>query len=251
MAFGKLRANVYEGKIMKVSRIHQIEITSRCNLKCRYCVHPKMGRPKIDMSMDIFNTAVRKAKQCVEYHGQVELNLAGIGESTMHPDFIDMVGIARSMVGWDTLITITTNGVALTEDMVKGLVKYRPTIFVSMHRPEKAGPAIELLKRYNMLQGVSADPSIAAIDWAGQVEWHVSCRKDIPCPWLTNGQVMVMADGNVTTCCLDGEGDGIIGHITDDMATWEVKPYSLCKDCHHIVPATSINQNYSQKVIAL
>jgi len=29
-------------------QIHQIEITSRCNLRCKYCVHPHMERAKVD-----------------------------------------------------------------------------------------------------------------------------------------------------------------------------------------------------------
>ena len=220
---------------MRVTRIHQLELTSRCNLRCRYCVHPKMPRPKVDMTWDIFHKALAKVVRCIG-HGQCELNLAGIGESTMHPDFAEMVGLARTACGPTVMLAIATNGVSLTRDMVKAIAPYRPSVWVSMHRPEKAGPAIELLKEYGILNGVSADPSIAAMNWAGKTNWHVSCNTSTPCPWLSEGRVMVMADGRVTTCCLDGEGTGVIGHVSDDMSEWDLQPYDLCADCHHTVP---------------
>lgn len=46
---------------MKLTAIHQIEITSRCNLRCRYCVHPHMGRVKEDMEPATFAKALNIA----------------------------------------------------------------------------------------------------------------------------------------------------------------------------------------------
>ena len=106
-----------------------------------------------------------------------------------------------------------------------------------MHRPEKAGPAIEIAKKYGMLHGVSADPSIASMNWAGKVDWHVSCPESTPCPWLHQGMVMVTSDGFVTQCCLDGDGLGVMGHISEDLDAMIVRPYTLCDKCHHTVPA--------------
>lgn len=218
---------------MKIHAIHQIEITSRCNLRCRYCTHPKMKRPKEDMEVETYIKALEWVARFVKEGTQKELNLAGIGESTMHPDFIHYVEMAREIVGDDCMIALATNGVALTEEIAQALMINDVWTWVSLHRPEKAGPAVEMLKKYDVLKGVSADPSVAAIDWAGQVNWHTSAQtKGEPCQWLVFGRVMVMADGRVTQCCLDAEGRGIIGHVTDDLTEIKTGPYELCDTCH-------------------
>ena len=217
-----------------IQRIHQIEITSQCNLRCKYCVHPKMKREKLHMKLETFKKAIELAKHCVAKYGQTELNLCGIGESTMHPQFIEFLAYAREQLP-STALVIASNGVKLKEEQVAAMQKYNLNYFVSLHRPEVAGPAIELAKKYNVLRGISADPSIAAIDWAGQVDWHTSSPPS-QCPWLTNQQVMVTADGNLTSCCLDGDGVGIIGTVDSDIEKLEVVPYSLCKDCNHTIP---------------
>lgn len=224
---------------MKVTRIHQIELTSKCNLACKYCVHPKMPRPKEDMDWVTFEHALIKVKYCMVKYGQNELNLAGIGESTMHPAFAQMFKHARRYLGQNIKLVIATNGVSFTEEIAQEIAEYDPWVWVSLHRPEKAGQAVEIAKRYGMLKGVSADPSVAAMNWAGQTDWHVSCNTETPCPWLTNGMAMVMSDGRVTTCCLDGSGDGVIGYVTDDINDLEVQPYSLCENCHHAIPETA------------
>lgn len=226
---------------MKVIRIHQIEITSRCNLACRYCVHPKMTRPKGDMLRDVYQRALELAKHCVNKFGQMELNLAGIGESTMHPLFIEYLHMAREAVGPRCRIVLATNGIALTKAQAQALQSINADVWVSMHRPEKAGPAIEMLKQYDVLKGISVDPSVAAIDWAGQVDWHVSTKVNEPCPWLSEGQVMVTSMGDLVTCCLDGDGKGIVGNVWDELKTIQVNPYELCTTCHLQVPIACVS----------
>lgn len=219
---------------IKISSIHQIEITSRCNLRCRYCVHPKMPRDKIDMSEAIFSRAIDWAVRFVREGTQRELNLAGIGESTMHPKFIQFLEEARFRLGWGVDLTMATNGLLMTEAMAKQIAPYRPRVWVSLHRPERAGPAVEALKKAGILAGVSADPSLAAIDWAGQVQWHTSHQPGMTCGWVTTGRAFVMSDGRVGTCCLDGKGDdGVLGTIFDDLTEMRLAPYSLCKTCSY------------------
>ncbi len=220
----------------KVISIHQIEITSRCNLRCRYCVHPHMGRSKEDMTTEVFTRSLEMVHHCYVKYGQVELNLCGIGESTMHPQFEEFVAMARKALPRIKLV-VATNGILLDEKKAAMMRRYKVMTWISLHRPEKAGPAVEIAKKYGILFGVSNDPSTAAINWAGKVDWHVSASKTVPCPWLTVGTAMICADGSITTCCLDGEGDGIIGTIEDDIDTLRVEPYSLCDSCHHVVPS--------------
>jgi hypothetical protein len=220
--------------VFRVSAIHQIEMTSRCNLRCQYCTHPKMPRPKMDMDDRTYRRSLDLAAACYAARPEHinELNLAGIGESTMHPEFVRNVMWAREAMGWDVGIVVATNGLLMTREMAKAIAPARPAMFVSLHRPEKAGPAIEILKEFNLLHGVSADPSIAAVDWAGQVKWKVSAVKGGRCPWVIDGRVFVMADGRVSRCCFDATGEGVIGSIFDDIEPMQTSPYSLCAKCH-------------------
>jgi hypothetical protein len=213
-----------------VRELHQIEITSRCNLRCVYCVHRSMPRSKADMADDVYEAALGWASHFVKTGSQRSLNLAGIGESTLHPDFVRYVHWAREAVGDGCDLVLATNGLLMTDDVADAIAPARPQVFVSLHRPEKAGPAIEALKRAGILAGVSADPSVAATDWAGQVKWHRSAAPRA-CMWVKGGQVFAMSDGRLTTCSFDGQGEETLGSVFDDLTQLRTRPYFLCPSC--------------------
>lgn len=214
-----------------LTNIHQIEITSRCNLRCRYCVHPKMARPKLDMDEATFVRSLMWVRLFRARNTQGQLNLAGIGESTMHPEFVRYVFMAREALGEAHDLILATNGLLVTDEMARAIAPSRIRVWVSLHRPEKAGPAVEALKRAGILAGVSADPSIAATDWAGQVQWHKSAPQGRACPWVRGGWCIVLADGRVSRCCFDGSGVGVLGNVHSDLNLIETSPYVLCRTC--------------------
>lgn len=218
-----------------VRDIHQIELTTRCNLRCQYCPHPHLPRPKIDMEWETFEAALRLVAHYVAQGTQTELSLTGIGESLLHPRFIEMVAAARDVIGPNRPLVVTTNGLLLTDKMCADLAPYHPQVFVSLHRPEKAGPAVENAKRHGILAGVNSSAAISAFNWAGQVKWHVSAPR-IQCEYLRSGWAVVLVDGRVTTCCLDASGAGVIGSVNDEPDSLMLKPYSLCGECHMEVP---------------
>lgn len=211
-----------------------------------------MHRAKLDMEEGVFLRALEHVKYGVRHHGQRELNLAGIGESTIHPRFVEFVALARKAVDEaqansqqrnapPVSLLLATNGVAVTDEMVKATKPFNLRYYVSMHRPEKAGPAIEICRKYDCLDGASADPSLAAIDWAGQVKWHVSAAKRA-CNWVRHGMAFVFADGRVSSCCLDASGAGVIGHVNDNIGSLKTKPYSLCKSCDQEIAIEGYDQ---------
>lgn len=219
-----------------IRAIHQIEMTSQCNLRCRYCTHPKMPRPKIHMDAETYAKALKWVKFFQARKAHHELNLAGIGESTLHPDFVRNVFLAREAVGKYVDLILATNGLLMTDELAAAIAPAKPRVWVSLHRPERAGPAVEALKRAGILAGISADPSLASTNWAGQVNWHVSAPKGAPCPWIKNSMVMIMSDGRVTRCCFDATGDGVIAHVDDDLSKHATSPWDLCSGCHLSVP---------------
>src|SRR3990167_3157408 len=99
-----------------VKALHQIEISSRCSLKCVYCPSPDISkglyqdRRAEDMNRETFIRALEWVTVFVRKGTQAELNLAGIGESFLHPEFADFVKLAREAVGPLVKLVMATNG---------------------------------------------------------------------------------------------------------------------------------------------
>ncbi len=225
-----------------VREIHQIELSSRCNLKCVYCPHhPNLPRTKEDMSEDTFRQSLDLIQHYVRQGTQTELSLTGIGEAMLHPRFVEYATRAREVVGPHRQLVITTNGLLLDEKMAAAIAPLHPLVFISLHRPEKAGPAIEIAKKYEILAGINASFATSSFDWAGsQKNWFVSAPK-IPCEYLRSGWAVILVDGRVATCCLDADGSSTIGRVTDNPETLMLKPWKSekgagCEFCHMSIP---------------
>ena len=185
----------------------------------------------MDMSEDMFRRVVEVSKKLQERNGREEqINLAGIGESTMHPELPKFMAIVRREMPW-LQICFATNGLTMTEELAKEIKQYRPIIWVSLHRPEIAAKAVNLLKREGMFAGASVDPSMSSVNWAGQVDWPVTAPPG-PCAWTQLGQVIVLADGRATRCPFDGEAIGVVADTPEGLLDAEHGAFSLCKSCH-------------------
>lgn len=224
-----------------VRDVHQIELTTRCNLRCHYCPHfPELPRKKEDMTWNVYMQALKLVDHFVRQGTQTELSLTGIGESLLHHQFIEMVAAARDVIGQQRQLTITTNGILLDEEMCEALAKYRPAVFVSLHRPELAGLAVERAKKHGILAGINNSFATSAFNWAGaQKNWFVSAPK-IKCDYLRAGWCVVLVDGRVATCCLDVDGSSVIGSVAEDPESLKLSPWGDekkgCSSCHMEVP---------------
>lgn len=223
----------------KLQALHQIEMTSNCNLACKYCVHKNMVRPKLDMDIETYMRALSLAQHFVEQGTQRELNLAGIGESSIHPNFVEWVNLARTVVGWDCHLVLSTNAVALTDEMIEGIAPTGISVYVSPHRPETVTRPIQKLKEVGLFRGLSTGASDQSVDWAGQIDWPVmAATEGAECPWVPNGRATVFADGRISTCCFDSDGSGVIGtldEVVEEGKELYVEPYRLCGPCHHVL----------------
>lgn len=218
--------------------IHEIELSSRCNLACTYCPHPVLEREKEDMYWAVFDASMRLLKRLCSEGTQGELSLTGIGEAVLHPHFVEMAAEARSVLGMDRPFVLTTNGLALTEEIIGALVHLKPKIYVSLHRPELAGPAIERVKRAGLELGVNASFATSSLDWAGQVKWHVSAPRS-ECQYLAQGWGVVRADGRITTCCMDAHTKHAFGTVWSPKNELVLAPHALCRSCNLDVPKES------------
>lgn len=227
-----------------LTAIHQIEITSRCSLRCVYCPSRHLdkpiseggsGRAKMDITDAHFERALEWAVHFEKLGTQGELALTGIGEALLHPRFVDYVRMAREALPGN-LITFSTNGLTLTDELCAELAPYNPRIYVSLHRPEKAKGAVDAARKHGLLADVNAAFALNAFDWAGQVDWEVTIPPEsVACDYLRFGRGVVLSDGRVTTCCLDASGNGSIGHVDDEIGSLSTRPWSLCEPCHQVV----------------
>lgn len=94
----------------------QVEVTTRCNLKCLFC---KNGASEVqsrgEMSLEMYRDVLEQGS------GRwARVNLWGTGEPLMHPGFFGMVGLASDLgVG---RIKVSTNGHLLSEANVQRLL---------------------------------------------------------------------------------------------------------------------------------
>lgn len=218
-----------------ITQLHQLELTTRCNLRCKYCPqYPVLPRPKEDMTRDVFAATMDLVDHYCRAGTQGELAFTGIGEPTLHGDFVEYMAWARKVLG-DRALTMSTNGLIFTDEIAAAIAPFRPQVYVSLHRPEKAGPAIEIAKRHGIYAGANNSFATSAFNWAGQVKWHVSHDR-IPCEYLMQGWGAVLVDGRITTCCLDADGSGVVGTVNDDPTSLFIKPYKHCESCSFAVP---------------
>jgi len=233
-----------------ITQIHEIEVTSRCNLACVYCPHPKMARAKMDMTMSMFMKALSAVDYFCRCGTQGELALTGIGEATLHPKFADMLLMAREVIGRDRLLTFSTNGIRLSDALLHRIRDAHPTVYVSLHRPEVAALAVERLKKRGFKWGTNGSFATSALDWTGTVDWHVS-HPPITCEYLRSGWAVIRADGTVGTCCWDAESvSGRIAHLDkENPSTWTTAPHKACDACSLSIPK-EVFPNHEQRIPA-
>lgn len=218
-----------------ITEVHELELSSRCNLACVYCPHPVLQREKGDISWDTLMKALRHVEHYCGAGTQTELSLTGIGEAVIHPDFERMLEMCRLTIGPERLLVVSTNGVAVDERIARALARVRARVYVSLHRPEVATPAMAQLCAAGAEVHVNHAFVDSSLDWAGQVPWHVSAPR-YPCDYLGRGWAVIRQDGSVDACCQDAHNLHPIGHVDDAPGSWTTAPTPLCASCHLIVP---------------
>lgn len=222
-------------KSTPILEVHELELSSLCNLACKYCPHPVLQRQKGNIGWDAFERALLHIEHYVKAGTQTELSLTGIGEAILHPRFEEALFRCREAIGPGRLLVVSTNGVALEEHHAKALARVRARVYVSLHRPEVATPAGHLLAR----MGVEVHANHAFVDsgmnWAGQIEWPVSAPTK-QCDYLGLGWAVIRQNGNVDACCQDAHDLHPLGTVWDEPGSWRTKPTPLCANCHLCVP---------------
>ncbi len=96
----------------------QVEISSFCNARCVYCPHTVYKDSWIDRHLEL--ETFRRIEPVLS--GTRMVHLQGWGEPFCHPDFFQMVRIAKQ---GGCQVGTTTNGMLLTSDILELLIKER------------------------------------------------------------------------------------------------------------------------------
>lgn len=90
-----------------------IEITTRCNLQCKYCARSMIKRQGEDMPCDLFVRILDLLPHAYR------ITLVGLGEPLMHPKVVDFVAHASST---KRRVALVTNAMLLDERMSSDLI---------------------------------------------------------------------------------------------------------------------------------
>ena len=150
----------------EITAVHAIEVTSKCSLRCVYCPSPQImagkfpNRPAVHMDKPTFLRSLEWVRYFVRRGTQRIINLSGIGEPMMHPEFIEYAQLARDAIGPFGKVTFPTNGLHVTPENAKALAEIKAEVWVSLHRPEKAESALRLLREAGVDTHYSLDPVV-------------------------------------------------------------------------------------------
>lgn len=224
--------------MINMREVHEVELSSRCNLACKYCPHPVLERPKTDMQPDVFFATLDLIRHYCDAGTQTEVSLTGIGEAILHPMFDEYLIKLRIVLGEGRPIVLSTNGVAMTPDLAGLLADVSVQVFVSLHRPEVAKPAVDMLREAGAQFAVNAAFAFSAIDWAGQVKVDAPMMRRRDCDYLRKGWGVVRVDGKITTCCMDAHTKYAFGTVYSPPEMLWLTSTKLCETCNLSVPKT-------------
>lgn len=105
-----------------------VEVTNSCNLACPFCIRETMTDPIGFMSMETYYTILSEISGHIGCKGLEPAKVGAIklnwrGEPTLHPDLVDMVGMAKACLVPE--VAINTNGTRLTPILSKKLIEAR------------------------------------------------------------------------------------------------------------------------------
>lgn len=227
---------------MQIQTINTIELSSKCDNQCPYCPAPIQHKYRKTgfMEWNVYEQAIKNVLMLARRGTQKELNLFGVGESTLHPDIIELVKYARKTLPFAQDLHLNTNGNTMTFDLAKSLKDAGITaIDITGHDHLATAKTIRYFRQLRIKHMISYDFAVTPNNWAGQVDWFEPDEwyPKTLCPWLSRGQIMVMSDGNITTCCIDAFGQGVFGTVFDKLDSLQINEQELCKKCHHLTPS--------------
>jgi len=231
---------------MTLRTINNIEVSAICNNACRYCPASEVHkhRPVGLMTMDTFEHVLEWIRYFVRQGTQGQVNMYGVGESTLNPLLPDMIRAVRDIVPYRHQVHLNTNAnwvdkttTYVTEKEIEYALSLKNAgitqIDITAHNHFNTAKAWRIFGIVEIPSKISFDVITRPNNWGGQVDWFEPIYDAGFCPWIYKGQSNIMWDGGINQCCLDAFGNHIMGTVYDEPHDIEAVPYELCKSCHH------------------
>lgn len=224
----------------------RVESTNNCNFACTFCPHPQMNRTKGYMTDELYYKIINQASKL----GMTKLDLRNFGEPILDKRLPQFAKYASDK-GFDK-IYIHTNGYGISEKLVNlwgssGIKDVN--ISLSPKREfENSRPGISADKLFSRLEKVMQSDcewkEIISIDYIKTglsteeeeqefINWinknNLKKRIDIELHNWAQGtsinfmqchrlwsSITILWDGKVSLCCLDYEGDVVLGDLNSE-----------------------------------
>lgn len=113
----KLRKKAFGERWQPMPSAVLIELTNMCNFSCIMCPNKVTKRKKGFMELELFKLALDRCEEA----GIKEIRLFGVGESLLHPQFMNMwrMAVTRSF----KKVMLYTNGSLLNEEIISEMLK--------------------------------------------------------------------------------------------------------------------------------
>jgi len=217
-----------------------LEVTNRCNLKCRFCPSEKMTRQRGFMDPALAESVLRGCKH-LQY-----VYLYDWGEPLLHPELPRIIQTATKL-GHRTFMV--TNGTLLTPSLSEEIIRaglsticfsidgleevytslrgvdYRlleQNLLDFLKMKERLNPRLRVeinyvvsadtehqVERFKSIWGAEAD----YISFQPMLTYN-EIRRIRPCRELWKGTLVVLWDGKVVACCVDYDGALQVGDAT-------------------------------------
>ncbi len=230
---------------MKLTTITTIELSSKCNLSCRYCINRLMednGRTPGIMLDDVFERSLEWLGELVRRGTQKEVNLNGNGESLLDPKFLERAKRVKQAMGTRTVM-LCSNGLLVTDEMARAIKETGiDRMDLSPHSPYHARKAVYYLGKHKIYGVLNVGSILQSHNWAGQLpdEDQYDFGLKILCHPLIEGRGYIDSDGFATPCCYDYLRKGKFGSVfDDDLLDVEYGRFELCDTCHQQIPNES------------
>jgi MoaA/NifB/PqqE/SkfB family radical SAM enzyme len=147
MNLQQIREKIKDSKLFRKKRLQSriplafpmvlnVELTNRCTENCIWCPRDSMDRTQGFMDISLFRKVIEEASH---YPKLRKLFVHWMGEPLLHPNFLECMEYASSKKIAE-MILIATNGVLLTEKIMKGLIETQvDELFISV---DAASPAL-------------------------------------------------------------------------------------------------------------
>jgi len=225
-----------------------LEVSVYCNRTCSYCPNTDNVTPREFMSEEVFTTALKRMQE-IQYAGIVDFIF--YNEPLLDPRLPELVRRVKEAVP-NSLPRVTTNGDALTEDLLLKLTKAGVlTFYVTRHVPVKPGwdDRINMLsKKYPQYMTVSDIMKIQADIGLWNRAGLVKVEKEYKVSTCNapEGAFVIDRFGNVPLCCCDYFRKNAQGNIMKQsiLEIWQASEFArIRKNLHKGVAVLEICKN--------